>query len=97
MGVVFPLKIRPSEWLKEPAPGTSNVLAHVSRVQLLVHQACGGFEGRGPCQGSDLRGTDGVLSGFDPSFTPLLQACLTLFQEGFESFNVGHGGGYAEG
>ena len=29
-----------------------------------------------------------MLPGFDPSFAPLLQPCLSLFQEGFESFNV---------
>ena len=85
------------EWLEELAPGTSNVLAHVWRVQLLVDQTCWGFKWGSPCQGRDLRGTNGVLPGFDPSCTPLLQAGLLLFQEGFESFNVGHSPGRIQG
>ena len=46
-------------------------------------------QGEAPCQDSDLGSTDGVLPGFDPSFTSLYQPCLAGFQEGFESFDVG--------
>ena len=89
LGVVFPLNIGTSEWLEEPSPSTGNILAQVWRVQLLANQACWGVKGGSPCQDSHLRSTDGVLPGFDPSFTSLHQPCLALFQEGFESFDVG--------
>ena len=89
LGVVLPLNIGTSEWLKELSPSTSNVVAQVWSVQLLADQACWGVKRGSPCQDSDLGSTDGALPGFDPSFTSLHQPCLTLFQEGFESFDVG--------
>ena len=89
LGVVLPLNIGTSEWLEELSPSTCNILAKVWRVQLLANRTCWGVKGRSPCQDSDLRSTDGVLPGFDPSFTSLYQPCLTLFQESFESFDVG--------
>ena len=89
LGVMFPLNIGPSEWLEELSPSTSNVFAQVWSVQLLANQACWGVKGGSPCQGSDLGSSDGVLPGFDPSFTSLYQPCFALVQEGFESVDVG--------
>ena len=89
LGVVFPLNIGPSEWLEEPFPSTSNVITQVWWVKLLTKQACRGVERGSPCQDSHLGSTDGVFPGFDPSFTSLYQPGLALFQEGFESFDVG--------
>ena len=95
LGVVLPLNIGPSKWLEELSPSTSNILTQVWCVQLLANQACWGVKGGSPCQNSDLGSTDGVLPGFDPSFSALYQPCLPLFQEGFESFDVGrHDRGY---
>ena len=87
---MLPLKICMSEGLKEFAPSAGNVLAQVWKVQFLVKQACWSFEWRSPCQGRDFRGTDSVLPGFDPCFSSLNEPGLSLFQEGFESFNVCH-------
>ena len=89
LGVVIPLNEGSSKWLEELAPSTSNVVAKILRVQLLANQACWGVKWGNPCQDSDLGSTDGVFPGFDPSFTSLYQPCLALFQEGFESFDVG--------
>ena len=89
LGVVLPLNIGLSEWLEELSPSTSNILAQVWCVQLPANQACWSVKGGSPCQDSDLRSTDGVLPGFDPSFTSLYQPCLALFQKGLESFDVG--------
>ena len=95
LGVVNPLNIGTTEWLEEPAPSTSNIVAHVWRVQLLSDQACWGVKGGSPCQDSNLRSTDGVLPGFDPRLTSLHKPGLTRLQEGLESFHVGrHASGY---
>ena len=88
-GVVLPLNVSTSEWLKEPSPSTGNISAQASSAQLFANQACWGVKGGSPCQDSDLGSTDGVLPGFGPSFTSLYQPCLAPFQEGFESFDVG--------
>ena len=89
LGVVLPLNIGTSEWLEELSPSTSNVVAQVWSMQLLANQACWSVKRGSPCQDSNLGSTDGVFPGFDPCFTSLYQPCLALFQEGFESFDVG--------
>ena len=92
---MLPLNIGTSEWLEELAPSTSNVVAQVWWVQLLAKQALWVVPRGRPCQGSDLGCADGVLPGFDPSFTSLHKPCLALLQECFESFDVGrHGRAY---